>query len=84
MSTITVIKKNAIVNGEIYSTALVEHYGIVNGCIYTTMLTSKTEMGYRDNYLNNAIVDFSGLSEFFVGSNIFKNQLQEKIIKCLN
>lgn len=64
-----VLKKKAILNGQVYSNGYVDLQGTVNGNVMSEKIILSTPSSVYENHLLNARIDITRLSKFFAGIN---------------
>lgn len=77
------INKNARINGQVYCNDKVMHQGKIYGSLYCNNFYLRTASSVYENHLLNAEIDFTKLSEYFVGINLLNNTENKEIIRWL-
>lgn len=88
------IGKEARVTGQVYCGGSLELRGVVHGGVVCNRFRLATRSSVYENHLLDAVIDPSGLSEFFVGINLFESSTEthntsfdagpKKVVKWLN
>ncbi|AFD06665.1 hypothetical protein Solca_1598 [Solitalea canadensis DSM 3403] len=77
------LKKNASVEGILYSNGFLHLLGNVFGTVYCNRFVLKTPVTYYENHMLDVQIDQSRLSPYFVSSSLFGEKNQKKVIKWL-
>lgn len=78
------ISKEVMIQGQIYSSELLDFEGTIYGGVFCQKLLLKTPSSVYENHLLDAIIDRTKLSENFVGVPLTEETKHQRIIKWLN
>jgi len=70
------IEKDALIRGQVYSSATVELKGAIHGSLACQRFMLRTPSSVYENHLLNAVIDPSLLSAHFVGINLLSHSYQ--------
>lgn len=79
-----VLDENSILNGQVYSDGLVHLKGTINGHISCKGFYVMTSNAYLENYLNDATINATARSEFYLNPLIYNQDKNRAIVKWLN
>ena len=77
------IAEDAVIKGQVYSNGLVELRGSLHGSLMCNKFILNTPSSVYENHLLNSTIDYSQLSEHFVGINLVHRSESRKIVKWL-
>jgi len=71
------IDKSALIEGQVYSSDLIELKGTIHGSLACQKFILRTPSSVYENHLLNAVIDPKKLSKHFVGVNLLASSSQE-------
>ncbi|MFN3402666.1 MAG: hypothetical protein ACK40G_01135 [Cytophagaceae bacterium] len=77
------LKKNSLVKGQIYADGYADIKGRVEGSVMCNKFILYSSYTY-ENYLLDAEIDVTLLSDYYVGSSLLPSQKKKRIVKWLN
>ncbi|HUH17849.1 hypothetical protein [Albibacterium sp.] len=75
------LDNHSTVNGQVYSSGLLQLQGIIEGSAITKGFILKTSSTVYDNFILNGSINLNNLSEYYIGSKIFNKDEASSIIK---
>lgn len=77
------IEEKAVIVGEVWSNAYVQHQGEIKGTLSCRKFYLRTPATIYENYLFNGQIDRPGLPEYFVSSALLNEKEEKSIVKWL-